>query len=484
MGYSALVGDSSIQTAATEQGCSENHCLVETAAYTSAYGEIQPYSNEQIMSVVEVAPTPGKGNCMYVRHAYEPGELILVERPLFVIVPDNDRELWAKLNSLNEQHPLQLSPIWHQAAFLTIVTGTAEQIEIMKGKWVLDQNPPVTEDVYRILESTCIGQPNGEFVYSNGVVVDPKLYQFLLQVWPLNAFGHSSDPNGLVIYNKISYLAHSCDASACWHHHGEDLFTLRSRRKLKPGDELTISYLGEGDLLAPTHKRRELLRNWSFHCECSRCILTEDHARGFLCKVCHFGMVSFYYDRVTQTLNSIPCTMCEYKFTSQDVEEYLDLERAYVARVETIDPSDLADIQLVYNHARNVFKQHWCIYQLQTLLFECYKERGIFDQTRYYMQQRLVYVDQVMKRPLYCVAFMYEEFADMLVAHYGIDIEGTGECDVKIDIDLLNNILDIYFRSAALLAILTGYHHPYYYNVIAKRNKVEVALSRIIGKDA
>lgn len=74
---------------------------------------------------------------------------------------------------------------------------------------------------------------------------------------------------------------------------------------------------------------------------------------------------------------------------------------------------------------------------------------------------------------------MYEEFADMLVAHYGIDIEGTGECDVKIDIDLLlvfkfhivhntfsNNILDIYFRSAALLAILTGYHHPYYYNVI------------------
>lgn len=76
-------------------------------------------------------------DCMYVRHAYEPGELILVERPLFVIVPDNDRELWAKLNSLNEQHPLQLSPIWHQAAFLTIVTGTAEQIEIMKGKWVL-----------------------------------------------------------------------------------------------------------------------------------------------------------------------------------------------------------------------------------------------------------------------------------------------------------------------------------------------------------
>lgn len=62
MGYSALVGDSSIQTAATEQGCSENHCLVETAAYTSAYGEIQPYSNEQIMSVVEVAPTPGKGS--------------------------------------------------------------------------------------------------------------------------------------------------------------------------------------------------------------------------------------------------------------------------------------------------------------------------------------------------------------------------------------------------------------------------------------
>lgn len=458
-----------------QQGDENVECCDGGSDY--AYQEIKPYTEEEIMKVIEVAVAPGKGKCMYIRHAYEPGGLILVESPLFVIVPDTDKELWNTLTSLNEAQPLMLSPLWHQAALLTIVTGTPEKIEIMKDKWVLDRNPPICEDVYRILEATCVVKPSGEFVYSNGVVVDPQLYQFFLQVWPLNAFGHSNDPNGLVIYNKISYLAHSCDASACWHHYGDDLFMLRSRRKLLPGDELTISYLGESDLLSPTHKRRELLRNWSFHCECPRCIITVDVARSFLCKTCHFGKVSFYHDRASNTIASVPCNLCEYKYSDTDITEYLELEYAYVARIETIDPGDFNDIQLVYNHARNVFKQHWCLYQLQTMLFDCYKEKGEYDKAITYMQMRINYINQVMVRPLYCMAFMYEEYADMLLAKSGINFDEEVDTATKPDIDLLNTVLDIYFRSAALLAILTGYTHPYYYNVVNKRGRVECFLN-------
>ncbi|GFE54250.1 apical complex lysine methyltransferase, putative [Babesia ovis] len=448
-------------------GCTED-AYHDEAADNYGWAELphlEPYSSEKILSLVEVAPAPGKGRCMYTRNGYEPGELILVEQPLFVITPGSNEDLWKTLNRLNEQQPLQLSPLWHQAALVTILTGTEEKIAIMKGKWVLDNDPPVTDEVYRILEATCVAQPDGSFVYSNRVVVDPKLYQFLLQVWPLNAFGHSTDPNGLVIYDKISFLAHSCDATACWHHYGQDLFVLRSRKKLQPGDELTISYLGEPDLLAPTHKRRELLQNWSFHCGCPRCILTSDDARGFLCKLCHFGRVTVYNDGASGDMTSVPCTLCGYTYNKGDIVEYLELERAYFERIETIDHTDLWDIQQVYTNAKNVFKQHWCLYQLQTLLFECYKERGEVELARFYMQQRIFYVTMVMRRPLYCVAFMYEEFGDMLVTAAGLDLENENS-QVKVDLDMLNIVMDMYFQAAALLAVLSGCNHPYYYSVV------------------
>ncbi|CDR94559.1 SET AND MYND DOMAIN CONTAINING protein, putative [Babesia bigemina] len=473
-------GGSVVRRVASEEVASPTHAYVtynavngQEAADASGEAvagpmveEIEPYSDERIMSLVEIAPAPGKGRCMYVRNAYEPGGLILVEKPLFVIVPDNNIELWNTINSLHERQLLQLSPLWHHAALITIITGTKEQLEIMRGKWVLDPDPPVSEDVYRILEATCVAQADGSFVYSNQVVVDPKLYQFLLQVWPLNAFGHSTDPNGLVIYNKISFLAHSCDATACWHHLGDDYFILRARRRLRPGDELTISYLGESDLLCPTHKRRELLYNWSFHCECPRCVIPVDSARGFLCKVCHYGRVGFYYDSGSTKMASNACTLCEYVYTDADISEYLELERAYVERIESIDPNDLCDIQQVYNHARNVFKQHWCLYKLETLLFECFKERGEADIARHYLQQRILYADTVMRRPLYCLAFMHEEYADMLVASAGLDLESEQVQEVKVNADVLMTIMDSYFRAAALLAVLSGLHHAYYYTVL------------------
>ncbi|GBE60264.1 apical complex lysine methyltransferase [Babesia ovata] len=439
--------------------------------------DIEPFSDDKIMSLVEIAPAPGKGRCMYVRNGYEPGGLILIEKPLFVIVPNDNIEIWNTINSLHEKQPLLLSPLWHHAALITIMTGTKEKLEVMRGKWVLDPDPPVSEDVYRILEATCVAQADGTFVYSNQVVVDPKFYQFLLQVWPLNAFGHTTDPNGLVLYNKISFLAHSCDATACWHHVGDDYFVLRARRRLRPGDELTISYLGEPDLLAPTHKRRELLYNWSFYCECPRCIIPVDCARGFLCKLCRYGRVGFYQDSNSTRLVSDACTLCDYVFTESDITEYLDLERAYAERIDCIDANDLCDIQEVYNHARNVFKQHWCLYRLETLLFECFKERGEADLARYYLQQRISFADAVMRRPLYCVAFMHEEYADMLLASAGIDKESEQIPEVNVNVELLNIVMGSYFRAATLLAVLSGLNHAYYYTVLYKHNRSLVNFS-------
>ncbi|ETW56340.1 hypothetical protein PFUGPA_01669, partial [Plasmodium falciparum Palo Alto/Uganda] len=53
----------------------------------------------------------------------------------------------------------------------------------------------------------------------------------------------------------ISMLAHSCISTACWHYGENDSFVLRARINLNPGDEITISYLGDDDLYKSSNSR-------------------------------------------------------------------------------------------------------------------------------------------------------------------------------------------------------------------------------------
>ncbi|BAM39244.1 uncharacterized protein TOT_010000703 [Theileria orientalis strain Shintoku] len=451
----------------------------ESPKYSS---NLATFSKKTIDSVVEVSEVPGKGRCLFVRKEFEPGSLIFAESPLFMILPSSRPDLWEKLTSLNQESAFTLPPLWHKAALLSIIEGTDESNKIMANKWVerkfgsiyyrlVDPNQEVSADVYRVLGSICT-IVDGNYYY-NGVQISPEVYQLYLQVWPLNAFGRSSDPDGLVIYDKISYLAHSCNPSCCWHHTDDENFVLRARKKLIPGDEITISYLGESDLLSPTFKRRTLLQNWHFFCTCDRCSLPVDLSRGFLCKYCHYGTIFLRYDSYTDKHTSTECEMCKYKFTETETNEYIELERAYMFRIDEIDKSDLMDMFQVYDHAKNVFRQHWSLYQLETMMYEYYKENGNLEQAKLYLLLRLHYVDKVVSGPLYLVAFMHEELADILTNLAGIDQEATKMENRNADIGTLNMIMSYYYNAAALLAILCGYNHNYYYSVVYKRHQVE-----------
>ena len=48
-------------------------------------------------------------------------------------------------------------------------------------------------------------------------------------------------------------MSHSCNATACWHYADNNTFVLRSRVFLKPGDEISISYIGDDVLIKSTH---------------------------------------------------------------------------------------------------------------------------------------------------------------------------------------------------------------------------------------
>lgn len=97
-------------------------------------------------------------------------------------------------------------------------------------------------------------------------------------------------------------------ATCCWHYGPEDSFVLRARVPIQPGDELTISYIGDEELFKSTNVRRQRLQGelfssatsrvisvgWLFTCHCHRCDEPVDYARGLRCIQCHAGVVCPY----------------------------------------------------------------------------------------------------------------------------------------------------------------------------------------------
>jgi hypothetical protein len=126
-----------------------------------------------------------------------------------------------------------------------------ESIDIIMDKYVPSPDEDPDEDVVRILQMMKEDMPELKLAENP---IDPRRLQRLVSAWRYNSFGHHTE-DGLVLYNRISMCAHSCDPSCCWSYGNEDAFVLRARIALKSGDEITISYLQDEDLLKSTSVR-------------------------------------------------------------------------------------------------------------------------------------------------------------------------------------------------------------------------------------
>lgn len=241
---------------------------------------LKPFSRREIERRVQVRTVEGKGRCLYTRGPRKPGEIIFVEQPLLVAVPALNAPLWELLTRLHEEQPLELPPIWHLAALCSLTEMEEDALAACLEKWVPDPEQEAGADVLRVLEFI-----DGE--------VDPALYERLLQVWRFNSFGHHSEKDGLVLYDRISMMAHSCRASASWHYGEGEAFVLRARVQLEAGAEITISYIGDEELFKSTNVRREKVRGWLFVCHCLRCDAPVDNCRGFRCPSCGSGTTFF-----------------------------------------------------------------------------------------------------------------------------------------------------------------------------------------------
>lgn len=90
------------------------------------------------------------------------------------------------------------------------------------------------------------------------------------------------------LYEHVACANHSCQPNAALRPDADGVMRFLAIRPVAAGDEVTISYLAEGDLLWPTSWRRRRLKRWAFDCNCPRCAAPDD-TRGLRCPSCASG---------------------------------------------------------------------------------------------------------------------------------------------------------------------------------------------------
>ncbi|GAB66428.1 hypothetical protein PCYB_092140 [Plasmodium cynomolgi strain B] len=437
--------------------------------------KLEVYNNEEIDEKVEIAHVKGKGRCMFTRKNLEAGSIIFVEKPLIIITPDLNEPLWEQLNKLNNEENFELPLKWHYAALCTITTLGDSDLRACIDKWIPEPDRDADADVFNVLNKVCDKRfgKNGKLQYFfMKKMIDPKIYDRIIQVWHYNAFGHHTDNEGLVLYNRISMLAHSCNSTACWHYGSNDSFVLRARVKLAVGDELTISYLGDDDLYKSSNIRREKLTNWLFVCMCSRCTNPIDKSRGFKCSMCGVGtffIKSEYHDEIPIVTK---CSICESEVSESMAYEYIEYEKSYIERLQDTDKSDLADALAVYVQAEKIFTQHWIMYQLYTILFEGYRDACNWEKAIYYQTQRIKYAVDVIPRANYVLAWLYEELGEAHANSISTEILQS-ERDFTISYEEKKRICSHFLKSIHLLEILCGYSHDYLKDSLNKYYRID-----------
>ncbi len=98
------------------------------------------------------------------------------------------------------------------------------------------------------------------------------LQEFLPLVFQIPTESMSQKPGsqeGIAYIEKASLLNHSCSPNSSWQMR-DGVFEIWSCKKIKSGEELSISYMGQSE--ASVHERRQWLeRLYGFVCSCERC---------------------------------------------------------------------------------------------------------------------------------------------------------------------------------------------------------------------
>ena len=376
--------------------------------------------------------------------------MIYVESPLLISLPTCTQDLWnaiANAVALSEI-PLELPQVWHYAALLSLKTLSSLTLERAKRKWVPPDNMRCLEECSQVLDHLRAKYTSECEISKFLLSVKLAEYCQLVLVWRYNSFGHHSDTNALCMYDITSFMSHSCAATGVWHFGSNDSYCLRARVALRAGDEISISYLGDDDLIRSTGCRREKTKGWLFECECSRCNESLDLSRGFRCGTCSVGSVFVDAKHNFPT----PCDTCASELDSESLQKCLELERLYAERVLVIDKSDSDDVRQVYGESLNLFSvHHWIPHFLETCISDHLKLSTTSESSTlvvveriYFLARRLEFLSRTFPMLNYTSTWVLEELAD---------------CHARQG--LIREAVRGYERSYWMMRVLCGPDHPF-----------------------
>ncbi|PFH32213.1 hypothetical protein BESB_021540 [Besnoitia besnoiti] len=285
---------------------------------------INTYSKDNHNGILRCDMHEYKGRVLYATKSASAGDTLLREPPLHAVRTDPNNPVFRELESLCKECNFHLEPIWYWCALNSIILEaqppvpgltsiTHRQSELLRVLHVPAEITPCKE-VMKLIQAFHLEDRT-----------TPEDLELLLQVWIHNCFEQFEDPVGYVIYFMPSFSSHSCLPNVLWFTDEDHTFVLRARANIEEGDEVTLTYLSEEDLMRPTlHRRRVLSETKDFVCACERCSAPVDFSRGFRCPTCGVGCIYVEPDA---------------ELTGDEVDEVFAAAAAAGETVETFLPS-------------------------------------------------------------------------------------------------------------------------------------------------
>lgn len=216
------------------------------------------------MSAVEVRPVEKKGNCLFVSAGeFKPGDRVFSETALVLCDPNS--QIFKIIEDALRQKISDFEPRNYAGAVMSVLCKDKATQQKIESKYIAhpERRPKFCELVIAMLrKSGTLTKEEVEMLTVGSLVKH-------VGIWSTNAFSHGE---GLALFDKISFISHSCTPTVNWLHDGIGTMTLIALRELEAGDEVTLSYISQQERAFPTFMRRDLLAQlWDFHCECERC---------------------------------------------------------------------------------------------------------------------------------------------------------------------------------------------------------------------
>lgn len=213
----------------------------------------------------------GHGLALFATRAFAPGDVLLDEPPLFLLVEEEDgvdAELLAATCAATGRAPAEELPRTFAAVLALWLRLGARERAAMGALFCTPDGPGLAELCGSIAADVRDRVPRL-------AAADPSELGAALCAWLLSSHDTACDATGrggAAIFAIGHRCNHSCAPNVAYVPVGKHRLSLRALVPIAAGEPVVCSYLCQHELLAPRAQRRQLLAaRKSFVCDCARC---------------------------------------------------------------------------------------------------------------------------------------------------------------------------------------------------------------------